>query len=66
MQMSRDQADRFLASKKKLADKAARLAKARRAAPAVDANLALEILKAQERAAERAKQRAANLKRIRG
>lgn len=69
MQMSRQQADRLRSQKAKLAAKAARQAKANALCAAsgeCDTALALEILKAQERAAARKAKRDENVARIRG
>jgi hypothetical protein len=69
MQMTKQAAARFLAQKQRRADKQRRIAKARSLcaqAGTVDTALALEILKAQERAAARAAKRDANVARIRG
>lgn len=66
MQMSKQQVDRLLKQKAKLAARASRFAKAKAAAPGCNSVLALEILKAQERASARKAKRDANVARIRG
>jgi len=64
--MSKHAAARFLAQKAKQSEQRRREAQARKLAPGCHPALALEILKAQERAEQRSKIRAENLAKVRG